>query len=328
MPLLLATQSHVCHGYVGNRAATFPLQCLGWDVDCCNSVQFSNHTGYGMDKVFGNITSTDDLNNILKDLFSKEKSHQYNALLSGYLPNQMSVKCMSQNYKNYKSNHGDCVWLMDPVMGDEGQLYVSEDVVPEYRSIIFNNEPGLVNIITPNQFELELLCDKKIRTFEELENCLTMLRKYVDTIIVTSIDSSLVETKETKEGKSTDESYIYCVVSSEKQSKGDGSQIFRVPLLKSYVTGVGDLFSALVLDRIYNYDAEERFDKKIPFYNQINEVLDVIQRVLKLTQSYAPKDLVSKINSADEMKLMELRIIEARDYYDKPTRHDYRYICH
>lgn len=29
----------------GNRAATFPLQLLGYDVDVINTVQFSNHTG-------------------------------------------------------------------------------------------------------------------------------------------------------------------------------------------------------------------------------------------------------------------------------------------
>jgi hypothetical protein len=30
---------------IGNRAATFPLQLLGYDVDVVNTVQFSNHTG-------------------------------------------------------------------------------------------------------------------------------------------------------------------------------------------------------------------------------------------------------------------------------------------
>ena len=31
---------------VGNKAAVFPLQLLGFDVDIVNSVHFSNHTGY------------------------------------------------------------------------------------------------------------------------------------------------------------------------------------------------------------------------------------------------------------------------------------------
>jgi pyridoxine kinase len=42
---VLSIQSHTVHGYVGNKAAVFPLQLLGFDVDPINSVQFSNHTG-------------------------------------------------------------------------------------------------------------------------------------------------------------------------------------------------------------------------------------------------------------------------------------------
>eukprot|EP01052_Picozoa_sp_SAG31_P012170 SAG31_NODE_705_length_12695_cov_3.147007_8_plen_118_part_00 len=42
---VLSVQSHVVHGYVGNKSAVFPLQLLGMEVDPINSVQFSNHTG-------------------------------------------------------------------------------------------------------------------------------------------------------------------------------------------------------------------------------------------------------------------------------------------
>jgi pyridoxine kinase len=44
---ILSIQSHVAFGHVGNAAAVFPLQRLGHDVWPINTVQFSNHTGYG-----------------------------------------------------------------------------------------------------------------------------------------------------------------------------------------------------------------------------------------------------------------------------------------
>lgn len=44
-PRVLSIQSHVVHGYVGNKCAVFPLQLHGFDVDPINSVQFSNHAG-------------------------------------------------------------------------------------------------------------------------------------------------------------------------------------------------------------------------------------------------------------------------------------------
>lgn len=37
---VLSIQSHVAHGYVGGKAATFPLQLLGWDVDVVNTVKY------------------------------------------------------------------------------------------------------------------------------------------------------------------------------------------------------------------------------------------------------------------------------------------------
>ena len=46
MKQILSIQSHVAYGYVGNRAATLPLQRLGHEVTVINTVQFSNHTGY------------------------------------------------------------------------------------------------------------------------------------------------------------------------------------------------------------------------------------------------------------------------------------------
>lgn len=43
--LLELTSPSFSPHYLGNKAATFPLQLLGWDVDAVNTVQFSNHTG-------------------------------------------------------------------------------------------------------------------------------------------------------------------------------------------------------------------------------------------------------------------------------------------
>lgn len=42
---VLSIQSHVVHGYVGNKCCVFPLQLMGYEVDHISSVQFSNHTG-------------------------------------------------------------------------------------------------------------------------------------------------------------------------------------------------------------------------------------------------------------------------------------------
>lgn len=40
--------------------------------------------------------------------------------------------------------------VLDPVMGDQGRLYVNDDVVPAYKRIIHH-----ADLILPNQFEAE-----------------------------------------------------------------------------------------------------------------------------------------------------------------------------
>lgn len=42
-----------------------------------------------------------------------------------------------------------CV-VLDPVMGDQGRLYVADDVIPVYKSLL-----PLADLIVPNQFEAE-----------------------------------------------------------------------------------------------------------------------------------------------------------------------------
>ena len=45
---ILSIQSHVAYGHVGNSAAVFPLQRAGHEVWPIHTVNFSNHTGYGL----------------------------------------------------------------------------------------------------------------------------------------------------------------------------------------------------------------------------------------------------------------------------------------
>ena len=45
---------------------------------------------------------------------------------------------------------GSFFWVMDPVMGDNGKLYVAEEVVPVYKSLVRE-----ADLCLPNQFEAE-----------------------------------------------------------------------------------------------------------------------------------------------------------------------------
>jgi len=65
---ILSIQSHVASGYVGGKAAVFPLQVLGYNVDVVNTVQYSNHAGYR--RLGGAKTTGADLDSIFDGMDS------------------------------------------------------------------------------------------------------------------------------------------------------------------------------------------------------------------------------------------------------------------
>lgn len=75
-------------------------------------------------------------------------------MLSGYLPGAASVGALGTIARDLKDKAamkpGSFFWVLDPVMGDNGKLYVAEDVVPAYKSLIRD-----ADLILPNQFEAE-----------------------------------------------------------------------------------------------------------------------------------------------------------------------------
>ncbi|KAG8940020.1 putative pyridoxal kinase [Tulasnella sp. 408] len=166
---VLSIQSHVVSGYVGNRAATFPLQLLGWDVDPVNTVQYSNHAGVriwafldprtcaklgtfhpGYGRFGGPKTDPAQLRAIFKAMEDNGLMRP-TRVLTGYIPGSEGLKVVAELVKQLKTSSPTLPYILDPVMGDEGKLYVDADVVPIYRDLLL----PLATVITPNWFEVE-----------------------------------------------------------------------------------------------------------------------------------------------------------------------------
>jgi len=81
-PRVLSIQSHVVHGYVGNKCAVLPLNRLGMDVDAINTVEFSNHTGYP--NFTGKVLDGDGLLQLIDGLETNGLLN-YTHLLTGYI---------------------------------------------------------------------------------------------------------------------------------------------------------------------------------------------------------------------------------------------------
>lgn len=79
----------------------------------------------------------------------------------------------------------DLVYVCDPVMGDNGKLYVPEGLVQVYREKVLPE----ATVITPNFFEAELLTGIKVASIEDAYAAANKLHTMgIETVIITSMD--------------------------------------------------------------------------------------------------------------------------------------------
>lgn len=152
MKTVLSIQSHVAYGYVGNRAAVFPLQRLGCDVIAVNTVQFSNHTGYGSWK--GDVFSATHVQQVLDGVEERGALDACDAVLSGYMGDAAMGSVILSAVARVKAAKADAVYCCDPVMGDVGRGFFVRPGIPEFMR---DHAVPAADVVTPNQFELEYL---------------------------------------------------------------------------------------------------------------------------------------------------------------------------
>ena len=118
-----------------------------------NTVHLANHTGYAK-----NGGARFDGSHLASIFNSLDDNHlvRYDALLIGYIGSESSCWAVEEMMKRVKEplenrNKKSTTILLDPVMGDDGHLYIDEALVPIYRNKLL----PLATIVTPNQFEAE-----------------------------------------------------------------------------------------------------------------------------------------------------------------------------
>lgn len=227
---VLSIQSHVVHGYVGNKSATFPLQVLGFEVDAINSVHFSNHTGY--DHIKGQILSDKELNDVFTGLQSNGLLNTYTHILTGYIGKDSFLTEVGNIVKTIRKDNPDIIYVCDPVLGDNGALYVPESLIPIYQNEIL----PLSDIVTPNQFEAETLTGIKINSIEDAWKATDWFHeKGVETVVLSS--TNFASNKE--------------LIGFLSKKIGDTKtrHSISIPTIGNDIafTGIGDLFTALFL---------------------------------------------------------------------------------
>jgi pyridoxine kinase len=74
-------------------------------------------------------------------------------LVTGYLGSKDNADIIADFVVRARARNPNLVYLCDPVLGDDGQVYVAADIVDVVRTRLV----AAASFMTPNQFELELL---------------------------------------------------------------------------------------------------------------------------------------------------------------------------
>lgn len=284
MQRVLSVQSHVVHGYVGNRAAVFPLQLLGFEVDVINSVQFSCHTGYP--SLRGQRLQGEDLEALVQGL-AENKVLDHTHLLTGYIGTPSFLREVVRLRGMLPQ---DCCYICDPVLGDNGVLYVPRDLVDVYREEVL----PVVTVLTPNQFEAELLTQRKIGNLLEAAAACDALHAHgIRTVVLTTLDTP----DATCGGEA-----VAMLLSEVSRLKW----LLQLPFITGGpFTGTGDLTAAMILawTQLHPHEAPEALER----------VGAVLQAVLKRTTSVNSEQMIG-----GKRVPPELRIVDSKRFIESP----------
>lgn len=222
---ILSIQSHVAYGHVGNASAVFPMQRLGVDVWPIHTVQFSNHTGYGAWK--GRVFDGGMIDEVIEGIAERGALPRCDGVLSGYMGSADIGHAILSAVERVREANPKAMYCCDPVIGDVGRGVFVRPGIPEFMR---EQAVPAADIVTPNQFELELLTDIEVKTISDAHRAVETLRDAgPKVVLVTSL--------------ATDETPPDAV--DLMAADAQGAYRVRTPKLDVGVNGAGDAIAAL-----------------------------------------------------------------------------------
>lgn len=159
---VIVISSHVVRGSVGNRAAVFALESLGFPVWALPTVVLPWHPGHGPST---RLTFDEHaFDQAIDDLIRAPWLPEVKAVLTGYFGNAAQPRSVARLIRALRARNPDLLYVCDPVMGDVGGLYIREETAAAIRDELV----PLASVATPNRYELEWLVGGKLSSNAEI----------------------------------------------------------------------------------------------------------------------------------------------------------------
>jgi pyridoxine kinase len=189
-------------------------------------VRFSNHPGHG--GLAGETTAAAEIARLVEALDARGWLAGCAALLSGYLGAADQGAALADAARRVKAANSGALWLLDPVIGDHGRVFVKPGI-PEFMRDVAAPE---ADILTPNGFELGWLTGMPVDGIESAKAAAARLRGDGRRIVVAT------GLPEPGGGIAT-----LCL-------HAGGAHVVTTPRVDIAVNGTGDSFAAIFLARL------------------------------------------------------------------------------
>ncbi len=226
---ILSIQSAVAYGHVGNSAAVFPLQRLGMEVWPVDTVQFSNHPGYGHRT--GQVLTGAQVADVVAGIAARGVLGGCAAVLSGYLGDAAVGEAVLEAVSAVRRANPAALYCCDPVIGDTGPGVYVQPAIP---ALLRDRCLPQADIATPNQFELEHLTKMALRTLPEAKTAAAALQATMRPGACVLVTSLVVQ------DTPADALDLLAV-------EAGGAWRLRTPRLHVAANGTGDTIAALFL---------------------------------------------------------------------------------
>ena len=129
--LVISIQSQVVHGHVGNSAAVHAIQAEGVNVAAVPTTLLSNHPRYP--SLHGRVLESSLVADLLRGVEERGLVDEAAVLVTGYVGSPDNAAVIADFVDRALIRNSKLVYLCDPVIGDDGRIYVAECDERYYR---------------------------------------------------------------------------------------------------------------------------------------------------------------------------------------------------